>query len=201
MIGVENMIFYMTRDIYKEITIITKYYLDSGYWFNLYCMNGYASNVHGKIELFNGREGISIVLTQDQENIKVKDDRFMWVPCTSIEINYSGRRTYKHKTFYRISKNKYTSSADMMAKIVQKRQERENSPFRPFKDNGWHYLENVDKDKVWKIVKNRKGFTSCRKSQIGNVVRIKSDGCNCCKYRIFVEGKSVPCEITHWRRK
>lgn len=199
--------FYKTNDINKEVTNIVKQYLDNGYWFHMREMNTSYSEAEGTIQITNGIEDIRVQLKHTfNKQVWTDENTYRRVDCFYIEIRrsehsdnyweYRGKEieTYVHKEFYEIKNGKYTDSMDQYFEIEDKRYMRRMMKARPYKQHGRTYVKNYDLDKVYKIVKHRKGFSSCRKSQIKDVIRVHNDD-KPCYYLIDVESKKNYCKV------
>lgn len=200
--------FYKTSDINKVVTLFVKQYLDNGYWFHMREMNTSYSEAEGTIQLTNGIEDVRVQLkhTYGKRVWTNNDNKYCTVDYFYIEIRmaehsdnyweYRGKEieTYTYREFYKIKNGTYTDSLEQYLEIEAKRYIRRNTKAKPYNDHGRTYLKNYDLDKVYQIVKHRKGFSSCRKSQIKNVIRFYNADKPCC-YCIDVEGKKSYCKV------
>ena len=206
------MAFYKTQDINKEVTLFVKQYLDNGYWFYLTEMNTLYSDAEGTIWITNGIEDVRVQLKKEisKRVWGSEDSRYIKADCIHIEIKrsehsenhfrYTGKLIGIEtvKTFYELKEGKYTDQLDVYVEIKNRQRDKRNNKPYSFNSNTIKELKHYDADKIIKIVNQRQGYKSCRKSQIERVERYKDHWSSCC-YRIYIKGKNRPIFICNKR--
>lgn len=180
------------EDINKTYTEIIGEYISRGYWIYTKTMSGSQGEI-AKIDLTNGKHILRIWIN-DRRDTNVGDkDEWLYVDLIEIiveEFDDFRNRTLWNKegkvlntfTFYRIgSKNRvYVTDLETCKKCIMMNVNRRRA--RGYSYSNWEKI-NYNPDTVIKIVKSKRGFKSCKKSDIKMVERCDS------MYRIIIDGK------------
>lgn len=202
-----NMKVYTKNDIANEITKVVLQFIGEGYNFNIDEMNASYSGRVGTVKLYNPnaiekRRYVNVYMTREESDWDNYDEVICYIDLVieadnnsrmdnSVEIM---RERFYGLNFgiYHFNRNRelvYTKDIEMAIACENKRNERRNS--RRMNKN--HSMKNYDADKIIKIVNNRHGYKSCRKSQITDVmVYMNNLQTRTQSYRIYIEGKKNP---------
>ena len=180
------------EDINKTYTEIIGEYISKGYWIYTKTMGGTQGEI-AKIDLTNGKHILRIWINDSRDrNVGDRDD---WLYVDLIEIiveefdDFRDRTLWNKKgkilntiTFYRIgSRNRvYVDDLDICKKCIMMNINRRKA--RGYSYSNWKKI-NYNPDTIIKIVKSKRGFKSCKKSDIKMVERCDS------MYRIIIDGK------------